>query len=255
MENIRHIKLIVAYDGTRYKGWQKQENEPTVQGTIEDKLSEVVGKSVTVRGASRTDAGVHAEGQVVCFKLIDCPIPTQAFVRILNDKLPEDIAVRTSQLVPLDFHPSKDALYKTYTYRIYTSSEKDVKLYRRRWLIGYELDIDKMNRASDYLIGTHNYIGFASSRDERDNTVRTVMRAHWQRSHCDETEIIFTIQADRFLQYMVRNIVGTLVEVGRGHWPAERVGRVIASRDRRTAGPTAPACGLCLEEIVYPNKI
>ncbi len=253
VRDFRHIKLVIAYEGTRYKGWQKQDNELTVQGVIEETLRDVIGKKVSVRGASRTDAGVHAEGQVACFKVENCPIPTESFVRILNDRLPEDIAVRSSEQVDAEFHPSKDALYKRYVYRIYTGRDKDVKLFRRRWGIGYDLDIEEMNKAANYLIGTHNYIGFASARDERDNTVRTVMLAKFQRAKCQEDEIIFTIQADRFLQYMVRNIVGSLVEIGRGHWPAERIGRIIASRDRRQAGPTAPPCGLCLDEIVYIN--
>ncbi len=253
MSDFRYIKLVIAYEGTRYKGWQRQGSELTVQGVIEETLSGIIGKEISVRGASRTDAGVHAEGQVVCFKLENCPIPTESFVRILNDRLPEDIAVRSSEQVSLKFHPSKDALYKRYTYRIYTGKQKDVKLFRRRWGLGYELDIESMNRACSYLIGTHNYIGFASARDERDNTVRTVLQAEFERAKCDKEEILFMIRADRFLQYMVRNIVGSLVEIGRGHWPPERIGKIIASRDRCQAGPTAPACGLCLEEIVYKN--
>ncbi len=251
MDKCRHIKLVVAYEGTRYKGWQRQENELTVQGIIEQTLSDFLERKISVRGASRTDAGVHAEGQVVCFKLDKSSVPTEAFVRILNDRLPEDIAIRSSQEVPEDFHPSKDALYKTYTYRIYTGKDKDVKLFRRRWAIGISLDIDAMNIAASYLIGTHNYTGFASARDERDNTIRTVLYANCEYAEHDEREIVFTIQADRFLQYMARNIVGSLVEVGRHHKSADYTGRIIASRDRRQAGPTAPPLGLCLEKIVY----
>lgn len=249
----RHIKLVIAYDGTNYKGWQRQKNELTIQEVIEDTLSSIVGEKINIHGASRTDSGVHAEGQVATFKLNNSPIPTENFKTILNDRLPVDIAIRKVELAPEKFHPSKDAICKTYIYRIYNSPEKDVEAYNRRWQIPEPLDINNMQKAAEYLIGTFDYSGFASSKDDRDETVRTVIDTSIDYKP-EIKEIIFKITADRYLYHMVRNIVGTLVEIGRGRWQPEQVLRILHTRKRTEAGPTAPACGLCLLEIIYPDN-
>jgi len=247
----RNIKLLIAYQGTNYRGWARQKDVGTVQETIEQTLSELLGKPVKIQGASRTDAGVHADGQVANFTAEGSHIPTEAFAEILNGRLPPDIAIRESTEVPEEFHASRDALFKTYHYRIYNSHEKDVHLHHFRWQMGYPLDLAAFNAAAHFLIGTHDFQGFTSAKDTRENAVRTVLDATacWS----DDHELIFKITANRFLYLMVRNIVGTLVEIGRGRWPAERVAQIIAAKDRAQAGPTAPPQGLCLKRIEYPK--
>jgi tRNA pseudouridine38-40 synthase len=253
MDNIRNIKLVIAYQGTRYFGWQRQKDALTVQETVENVLEQVLNTRTKIQGASRTDSGDHAEGQVANFTVENSPLPTQSLVEILNDRLPDDIAVRDSSEVPLSFHSSGDALYKTYTYRINTSRNKDVMLYNQRWQVSYPLDLHAMNTAANFLIGTHDFQGFTSARDTRENAVRTVFESHAQWSPHDG-ELIYTIRANRFLYHMVRNIVGTLVEVARGRWSPDKVAEIIARCDRTLAGPTAPPQGLCLKCIEYPKK-
>jgi tRNA pseudouridine38-40 synthase len=249
----RNIKLVIAYQGTRYKGWQRQPDVTTVQETIELILTQFLARPVQIRGASRTDAGVHAEGQVANFVVEDCPIPTHAFADILNGKLPDDIAVRSSVEVPLEFQASRDALHKTYHYRIFNSGLKDVMYHNVRWQMGHKLDNEAINRAASYLIGTHDFKGFTSARDEREDSVRTIYEARswWS----GESELTFMIRANRFLYLMVRNIVGTLVEIGRGHWPVDKMAEIIIQRDRTLAGPTAPPQGLCLKSIEYAKNL
>ena len=239
---------MIAYQGTRYCGWQRQKDVATVQGTIEDVLGEVLGGVVRIQGASRTDAGVHAEGQVANFFVEDCSIPTEAFAEILNTRLPADIAVRESSLVADNFHASGDAVCKTYFYRIYNASAKDVMFFNFRWQVDYPLDAGAMNEAAKFLIGTHDFCALSSAKDTREDMVRTILEAQVWRS---ESEIIIRVRANRFLYLMVRNIVGTLVEIGRGRWPSEQMARIIAGRDRRQAGPTAPGHGLCLKKVEY----
>lgn len=249
----RNIKLVIAYQGTRYKGWQRQPDVMTVQETVELALQQILARPVQIRGASRTDAGVHAQGQVANFIVENCPIPTHAFADILNGKLPDDIAVRSSVDVPLEFHASRDALHKTYHYRIFNSGLKDVMYHNLRWQVSHKLDNDAINQAASFLIGTHDFKGFTSAKDDRDDAVRTIYQA--QAWWSDNSELIFMIRANRFLYLMVRNIVGTLVEVGRGHWPPEKVAEILVRRDRTLAGPTAPPQGLCLMSIEYAKNL
>lgn len=246
----RNIKLVVAYEGTNYSGWQRQRNVPTVQEAIENALEQVVGCFIKVQGASRTDAGVHAEGQVACFAT-DSPIPAEAFAWVLSRRLPPDIVIRSSHPVSPAFHASRDAARKTYIYRIYTGPTRDVLDFRRRCPIPYDLDVHAMNAAAAVMLGTHDFLAFASAKDDRSDSVRTVSLARVDRPSAHE--IRFQIAADRFLYKMVRNIVGTLVEIGRGRWPAPRTALILASRDRTKAGPTAAPNGLCLLNVEYPH--
>jgi len=252
MSEPRNIKLTIAYQGTRYFGWQRQKDALTVQEVIEETLKGVLDRPVKINGASRTDTGVHAEGQCANFFVEDSPIPTPAFTWILNGRLPADIAVRESVEVPGRFHSSGDAVNKTYLYRIYIGREKDVNYHNFRWQVEYPLDLAAVNAAAAILLGTHDFQGFTSAKDTRENAVRTVFDARAWWSEHDE-EMIFLIKANRYLYHMVRNIVGTLVEIGRGRWPADRVAQILAGRDRTLAGPTAPAQGLTLKTIEYPK--
>lgn len=253
MNKQRNIKLVIAYQGTRYKGWQRQPDVATVQETIELALTEFLARPVQIRGASRTDSGVHAEGQVANFIVENCPIPTFAFADILNNKLPDDIAVRSSVEVPPEFQASQDALHKTYHYRIFNSGLKDIMYHNVRWQMSHKLDNEAINRAASFLIGTHDFKGFTSTRDERNDSVRTIYEARswWS----GDSEWTFMIRANRYLYLMVRNIVGTLVEIGRGQWPAEKVAEILVHRNRRLAGPTAPPQGLCLKSIEYAKNL
>lgn len=246
----RTIQLIIAYEGTNYSGWQRQKDTSTVQGTIESALQHIIGRSTKISGASRTDAGVHAAGQVAHFNT-DSTIPDAAFAWALNGRLPPHIVVRSSQRVAADFHSSRDAVSKTYLYRIYSAKLRDVIQFRRRWHFPYSLDVSAINHAANLICGTHDFRAFASARDDRDSTVRTVFSA---RAYRLDDEIDFAITADRFLYHMVRNIVGTMVEIGRGRWLPQKAADILASRDRTQAGPTAPPEGLCLMNVDYFQK-
>jgi len=246
----RNVKLTIAYEGTAYHGWQRQKNQdvPTVQGTLEAAWRALTGETVRIRGASRTDAGVHAAGQVADV-VTETAIPTPSIPAALNGRLPEDIVILSAEDVPPSFHASRNAISKMYHYRIYNAPVRSVESYRRRLHIPYPLDVEKMDQAGKLILGHHDCAAFASAKDERDTTVRTILQCNARRA--DEHEIVIEVQADRFLYNMVRNIVGTLIEIGRGHWPVEQMASILAGADRRNAGPTAPPHGLCLQWIRY----
>lgn len=243
---VRNIKLTISYDGLDYSGWQRQPGRRTIQGELERAIGELTGQAIELQGTSRTDAGVSALGQVANF-IIDSPIPTENFSKALNQRLPRDIVVTCAEKVDADFDASTCAKAKLYHYTIFTGRRRKV-LQRNYWHRPGELDVERMNKAAGVLAGTHDFKSFAAAADTRKDSVRTVSR-------CEVTSekrwIYVHVQADRFLYNMVRNIVGTLVEVGRGRWPAEKVKEILDARDRRAAGPIAPAEGLCLIEVQY----
>ena len=248
----RNIKLVVAYDGTAYHGWQRQaEPLPTVQGCLEEVISRLVDHEVTVHGAGRTDAGVHAAGQVANFVTSDRRIPLDNLRRAIDRKCPPDVAVLSAELAPGDFHASRWAVGKTYRYRIHVGPAKPVMRARRVYHYPRRLDAAAMAMAAERLVGTRDFRGFADSADPRGDTVRTIHRCEVS-AWGDELHV--QVSGNAFLYKMVRNIVGTLIEVGRGRWPAEVVDRVLAGRDRRLAGPTAPPGGLCLMHVRYPPR-
>jgi tRNA pseudouridine38-40 synthase len=244
----RKIKLVIHYDGTAYHGWARQPGMPTIQGTIEAAFEKLTAQSVEVIGSSRTDAGVHALGQVAHVVLTDCPIPTENFQSALNNILPDDIIIADVQDVPDDFDAISNTVSKQYYYFIHTGPIRYV-LGRNQWHRPGSLDVDKMNEAAQYLVGKHDFKSFASAADQRESSVRTI-------SHCIVKQgcsnpIIISVAGDGFLYNMVRNIVGTLVEIGRGRWQPEYIQDILDAKDRTAAGPIAPACGLCLMEIFY----
>ena len=243
----RRIKLVLHYDGTAYHGWQKQPRTPTIQGTLEAAIEKLCGSAVGVVGSSRTDAGVHALGQAAHFD-VDTPVPTENIACALNNLLPEDIVVAEAVEVPGDFDAIGSTLNKWYRYTICTAPIRPVTQIRYCWHRPAPLDAEAMNRAAARLVGTHDFKSFASAADSRQSSVRTVLRC----CVCQNTDEIFVdVSATGFLYNMVRNIVGTLVEVGRGRWEPEQIDRILAAKDRAAAGPIAPAAGLCLMEIQY----
>ena len=249
----RH-KLTIAYDGTHFHGWQRQQppgRDPlrTVQGVLENAMRVRLKQPVNVIGASRTDAGVHAEGQVAHFDA-DCPIPLERLPLALNSRLPDDVEVRHAEVVPDTFDAIRSCVGKRYRYRLYTGDRRPLLRRHQVFHVFYELDPDRMNDAAARLVGTHDFEGFATAGHGRESTVRTVTACRVEPHEGDELHVV--IEGDGFLWNMVRIITGTLVEVGRGLWEPDRIDEVLATADRRFAGPTAPPQGLCLEEIFYP---
>ena len=244
-EPTRNIKLVIAYSGAAYHGWQRQTDDlPTVQQVIEDVATRVMGHRVVLHGAGRTDAGVHADGQVANFHSPNLAIPLEGMRRAISARLPGDIAIRSVSEAPDEFHASKSAVGKTYRYRIHVGSDRPVMLDGQVWLYQHHpVDVERMRAAGRKLIGTHDFVGLATSAEQRDNTVRTIFR-------CDVAEqggeIRVAVQGDGFLYNMVRNIVGTLVEIGRGRWEPAQIDTILTTRDRGAAGPTAPPDGLTL---------
>lgn len=243
------IKLVVAYDGTNYHGWQYQPNAVTVEGEINKALSELLKTDIKVVGASRTDAGVHAKGNVAVFDT-DSKIPGEKFSYALNARLPEDIKVISSCEVPDEFHPRYDCHDKTYEYRI-TRSEfmlPTKRLYSTH--IYYRLDVDRMREAAAYLIGEHDFAAFCSAGATVESTVRTINSLELIE---EKEDLVIRVNGNGFLYNMVRIIAGTLINVGCGRMSPEECRQAVSGNDRGLAGPTAPAKGLCLIEINYKN--
>jgi len=244
--------LVVAYNGAAYHGWQRQAGGlDTVQQRLEEACARVVRHPVTVLGAGRTDAGVHATGQVANFYTHNRGIPLSAVRRATNSRLPADIAVQSACEVPENFHASRSAIGKTYRYRIFTAPIRPVSMARQVCHYWMPLDDSEMSVAADRLVGKHDFRPFATSAETRPNTVRTVFRCDLARN---QREITITVQGDGFLYNMVRNIVGTLIEVGRGRWQASQIDKIFASGSRQDAGPTARPDGLSLVCVHYRRQ-
>jgi len=240
---------VVEYDGTSYHGWQLQNNLPTIQGSLESVLERILGNPTRVHGAGRTDAGVHAVGQVAHFDA-NWAHSAADLQRACNALLPTDIAVRSMRSAPDDFHARHSARSKKYEYRILNSTLRSPLRRLYKWYVPYRLDLASMQESASYLLGSHDFAAFGSATDGTPSTVREVLEAGWAASQSEGT-IIFTIQATGFLKYMVRSIVGTGVIVGRGKIGATEVKEIVASRDRSRSGPTAPPKGLCLVRVDY----
>ena len=245
--SVRTIKLTVQYDGSRYHGWQIQPGEKTVQGELVEAVSSLVGTRTHVHGASRTDAGVSALGQVALFE-VDSPIPTENFPDAINDRLPRDIVVTHAEVAPRKFDLMGGAKSKLYRYTICTGRFRPVLQLNQCWHIPRKLDVTAMHQAAQRLVGTKDFKSFAAAKDKRDQTVRTIFRCEVT----SENEWIYVdVEGDAFLYNMVRNIVGTLVDVGVGRWKPEKIDDILEARDRTAAGRLAPPQGLCLMWIKY----
>lgn len=244
---MRHVRLDLQYDGTAYAGFQVQPDSPTVQGTLDQALSRLLGESIRTLGASRTDAGVHALGQVVSFTTENV-IPVERIVPALNAQLPPDVVVLAATEVPADFHPRYQARRKAYRYRILNRALPSPFVGRTAWHLPLALDVDLMQQAAEVLVGEHDFAAFCAAGGAAQTTVRTLYEVTVAR---DDEIIEINLLGNGFLYMMVRIIVGTLVEVGQGKRPPERVAAILASRDRALAGITAPAQGLTLVRIWY----
>lgn len=244
------IVLIMEYDGTRYHGFQFQANTATIQGETEMALLKLTGERARVMAASRTDAGVHAKGQVVSFRTKSA-LPPSTFVSGLNYYLPSDIAVKTAYRVDESFNVRRDAVSREYNYYILNSSTRAPIRQGFTYLVTGHLDIENTNQASHTLIGEHDFASFTTCDGLRmRNTVRTVHRAEVV---ADGELVIFNMVADSFLPHQVRNTVGALIRVGLGWMNVEEFGNIVAAKTPGLAGPTAPAHGLCLMRINYPR--
>jgi len=240
--------LTIEYDGTAYHGWQRQKNDPTIQGEIEKALEKMTRQRVVVNGSGRTDAGVHALAQTANFKS-DAGLSTEAFKMGLNSLLKDDIVIEECRKVADSFHARYDARGKVYEYRILNRKVSSAIHRNHVWHIRRELDFYAMQRAAVHVVGEQDFKAFEGTGSPRSSTVRRVLRAEMTRDSAGNLH--FIIAADGFLRYMVRNIVGTLVEVGHSKMEPEGVKAVLESKDRGRAGATAPPQGLFLVEVLY----
>jgi tRNA pseudouridine38-40 synthase len=265
LPRLRTFRLTIAYDGTHYAGWQVQPGQTTLQGTLEAALERITGESLRVTASGRTDAGVHALGQVVSFRS-HTQLSPEVLKKALNAELPHDVAVLEAAQAADDFHAIASAVRKRYRYQLYDGPVRNVFLRQFAWQLFTRLDEAAMHRAAQALVGRHDFRSFETSGSERESSVRTVFELSVRRGQGGATErhdgllaglvtadglIVLEVEADGFLYNMVRTIVGTLVEVGQGKrpetWPAE----VLAACDRRAAGRTAPPQGLFLVRVDY----
>jgi len=243
------FKITVAYDGTDYVGWQRQANGVSIQGLIEDALADIDGRPVPVAGAGRTDSGVHALAQVAGFTL-ERPMPPDVVVRALNAHLPDAIRVTAAAEVPASFHPRFAAHSKTYRYRMLNSDVANPFERRYAWHVPGPLDLEGMGVAARTLEGEHDFAAFQAAGSDVVTTVRTVLSSRI--AICPQPGLLtYEITGTGFLRHMVRTIVGTLVEIGRGRRPADSMAQLLVVGDRTLAGATAPAAGLFLVAVDY----
>lgn len=246
---MKRIKLTVAYDGTDYCGWQIQPNGITIEEVLNKKISKLTGEDIRIIGASRTDSGVHALGNVAVFDT-ESTIPPERFAYAINQRLPEDIVIVQSEEVPEDWHPRYQDCTKYYEYHILNSSIPDPLRRRTTNHVSFPLDEIKMQEAARYLIGTHDFKSFCNIRTNTEDTVRTIYTLDVVRK---KEEITIRISGNGFLYNMVRIIAGTLIRVGRGFYQPEQVQEILETKKRTEAGVTAPPQGLRLVKIEYSS--
>jgi tRNA pseudouridine38-40 synthase len=242
------VKLVLEYDGSRYVGWQVQLNGRSIQAELRKALEKLLGAPVEVTAAGRTDSGVHATGQVVCFDT-ERTLPLKAYWRGLNGLLPEDIAVVRTEEVDARFDPRRWSRGKRYRYRVSNRSSRSPLRRHTHWEVFAPLQVEAMARAAQHLLGRHDFSSFRASDCQAAHAVRELRRLDVEGASGDA--VSFVVEGTAFLKHMVRNLVGTLVEVGKGRRPEAWVAEVLASCDRTKAGPTAPPQGLVLEEVFY----
>lgn len=244
------IALLLEFEGTRYQGWQKQPTGPTIQSVLEESLESIIGAPVQIIGSGRTDAGVHARGQVAQFDTDDMRIPIQRLPAALNQILPEDISILASQMVPEDFNCRFDATAREYEYHI--------SLYRRAlhrqtaWYCKYNLDEKLLNSCAEMVLGEHDFTSFCAAITDTQNMVSKVEISSWAYF---PQGLVYRVRANRFLHHMVRMLVGNMVEVSRGRWPVDYFRKLLQTPDHKHDTVTAPAAGLHLKRVYYPESI
>jgi tRNA pseudouridine38-40 synthase len=251
MDPRRNIRLLLEYDGTGYHGWQRQRDPATIQGVLEAAVARLTQAEVSIIGSGRTDAGVHARGQVANFRT-DSAIPLKAFHQGLNSLLPKDIAVLEAREAEPSFHARKSARAKTYEYRILNRPNRSPLYHHYAWWLAPPLDLAAMAGAAAVLRGEHDFTAFRASGSDNLNPVRRVLAAEWREEAGGW--LSFTITATGFLRGMVRSLVGTMAEAGQGKVPPARLAELLTSGARHLAGPTAPPQGLYLVEVFYENE-
>ena len=249
---MKRIKLTIAYDGTDYCGWQIQPNGITVEEVLNKKLKKLTGEDIHVIGASRTDSGVHALGNVAVFDT-ESSIPAERMAYALNQRLPDDIVIVSSKEVPLDWHPRYQNSLKTYEYHILNTKTPVPTKRLYNCFVSFDLDVNRMRQGAQYLLGEHDFAAFCCIRTNAKTTVRTVTDLQIQQNPLKPEEITIRITGNGFLYNMVRIIAGVLIRVGRGFYEPEKVLELLEGRERKKEAVTAPPQGLCLMEIVYEN--
>jgi tRNA pseudouridine38-40 synthase len=248
---MRNFKLVLSYDGTDFFGWQVQPGAATIQGTLASAIGRVTGENVLPQGSGRTDAGVHALGQVATF-VTHSPIPPENLVVALNDILPAAIRALEATEVPAEFHARKSARAKTYRYRMYRGAICSPFVARYVWHYPYPLDEDELQEVAGLIVGEHDFTSFAAVDPERGreetSNVRQIFGSSWERQG---DELVYIVRGNGFLHHMVRNLVGTFLLAGKGTLKPSEMTRILESRSRSAAGSTAPASGLCLVNVEY----
>ena len=248
---MRSFKLTLAYDGTHFTGWQRQPRRRTVQGVLEQTLGKILQEPVICKSSGRTDSGVHALAQVVGFQSATRH-PPEAITKALNAELPDDIFVFETSETSAEFHPIRDALRKRYRYIIQDGRVRDIFDRQYVWQIHTRLDVEAMQQAARHLVGTHDFMSFESHGSSRLTTERTVYELLVERREAERTDrVIIEVEADGFLYNMVRNIAGTLMQIGKGNHPPDWPLEILAAKDRRVCGMTAPPQGLFLMWVEY----
>jgi tRNA pseudouridine38-40 synthase len=243
----RNLRLVIAYDGTEFRGFQRQARLRTVQGVLEERFSRLLDEPIQVIGAGRTDAGVHAEGQVVNFHTTR-PVPAANLVEVLNRTLPEDVKVQRAEEAPEDFHARRSARGRTYRYTLVERAAPSPLLGRFALLLPERLEVERMAEAAGALVGRHDFRSFQAAGSETKTTERRLDRLECRR---ERDRVTITAEADSFLYQMVRIIVSALLQVSRGQMTVEELRRALAARDRLRLPAPAPACGLCLIQVSY----
>lgn len=263
----RTWKVTLAYDGTEFFGWQVQPDRPTIQGELQAALGRITGESPLPQGSGRTDAGVHALAQVASFAL-QAPIPAENLRRALNRTLPPSIRIAEARAVRSTFHARHSARAKTYEYRVLRTDECPPFLARYMYAFRWPLDPEALQAAAQVFVGEHDFSSFAATDPDRTareaaesgdeppgcaaSTVRTIFASNWERRECEAGELwVYRVRGNGFLHHMVRNLVGTMLDTGRGFLPVNRLPGILAAQSRAEAGPTAPARGLFLHSVDY----
>lgn len=249
---MRNLKLVLAYDGSEFSGWQVQPDSATIQGTLASAIGRVTGEKVLPQGSGRTDAGVHALAQVATFAT-ESPIPVENVVKALNDILPPSIRVLEAAEALPEFHARKSARAKTYRYRINRGAICPPFLARYVWHYPYPLDEDAMRQAAGFVVGEHDFTSFAAvdperGQEEKISNVRRIFASTWERTG---DELLYTVRGSGFLHHMVRNLVGTFILMGKGTLKPNDLASILEARSRSAAGATAPASGLYLVSVEY----